>query len=79
MVDAWNALDVLCRDTKSLVEMAEEAKEASFEAEVSRDIEKLYAGIENLELKNMLSGPDDEKNAFLTITLEPAAPKLRLG
>ena len=66
-VDAWNTLDVLCRDTKSLVEMAEEAKETSFEAEVSRDIEKLHAGIENLELKNMFSGPDDEKNAFLTI------------
>jgi len=47
--------------------MAEEAQETSFEAEAKRDIEKLSADIENLELKNMLSGPDDEKNAFLTI------------
>lgn len=65
--DAWNVLDVLCRDSKSLIEMAEEAQETSFEGEISRDIEKLRIGIENLELKNMLSGPDDEKNAFLTI------------
>jgi peptide chain release factor 2 len=63
----WNALDALCRDTASLIEMAEEAQENSFEQEVSRDIEKLRSGIGNLELKNMLSGPDDEKNAFLTI------------
>jgi peptide chain release factor 2 len=66
-LDAWNALDTLCRDTKSLIEMAEEAQEVSFEAEAKRDIEKLGANVENLELKNMLSGQDDEKNAFLTI------------
>jgi peptide chain release factor 2 len=66
-IDAWNALDALCRDTKSLIEMAEEAQETSYEAEAGRDIETLRSGVENLELKNMLSGPDDEKNAFLTI------------
>ncbi|MGD0590055.1 MAG: peptide chain release factor 2 [Bacteroidota bacterium] len=65
--DAWNSLHVLYRDTKSLIDMAEEAQEVSFEKEVERDIEKLYVEIENLELKNMLSGPDDEKNAILTI------------
>jgi peptide chain release factor 2 len=47
--------------------MAEEAQEVSFENEVDRDIEILRSQIENLELKNMLSGPDDEKNAILTI------------
>jgi peptide chain release factor 2 len=47
--------------------MAEEAQEVSFEKEVDRDIEILRSQIENLELKNMLSGPDDEKNAILTI------------
>jgi len=66
-IDAWNSLDVLYRDTKSLIEMAEEAQEVSFEKEVEHDIEKFHIEIENLELKNMLSGPDDEKNAILTI------------
>jgi peptide chain release factor 2 len=66
-IDAWNSLDVLYRDTKSLLEMAEEAQELSFEKEVVRDIDKLHVEIENLELKNMLSGPDDAKNAILTI------------
>ncbi len=66
-IDAWNTLDMLCKDTWSLMEMAEEAGETSFEAEIKRDIDKLRVGIENLELKNMLSGQDDEKNAILTI------------
>jgi peptide chain release factor 2 len=66
-IDAWNSLDVLCRDAASLIQMAEEAQEASFEKEIERDIEKLHVEIENLELKNMLSGQDDEKNAILTI------------
>jgi peptide chain release factor 2 len=47
--------------------MAEEAQEESFEKEIERDIDKLRIEIENLELKNMLSGPDDGKNALLTI------------
>jgi len=47
--------------------MAEESQEVSFEKEVVRDIEKLHIEIGNLELKNMLSGPDDAKNAILTI------------
>jgi peptide chain release factor 2 len=58
---------VLYRDTKSLIEIAEEAQEVSFEKEVVQDIEKLHVEIDNLELKNMLSGPDDTKNAILTI------------
>jgi peptide chain release factor 2 len=66
-IDAWNAIDILCRDTRSLIEMAEEAEEAGLDAEIVRDIQKIKTGVENLELKNMLSGPDDEKNAFLTI------------
>ncbi len=65
--DAWNSINALFNDTKSLVEMAEESQEVSFEKEIVRDIEKLHAEIENLELKNMLSGPDDAKNAILTI------------
>jgi peptide chain release factor 2 len=65
--ESWSSLNTLCRDTASLIEMAEEAGETSFETEIKGDIEKLRAGINDLELKNMLSGPDDEKNALLTI------------
>jgi peptide chain release factor 2 len=66
-VSSWNAFDVLCKDTASMIEMAIEAQETDLEVEIGRDIAKLKVEIENLELKNMLSGSDDEKNAFLTI------------
>jgi peptide chain release factor 2 len=66
-IDAWNSVNTLYNDSKSLMEMAEESQEVSFEKEVVRDIEKLHIEIGNLELKNMLSGPDDAKNAILTI------------
>jgi peptide chain release factor 2 len=66
-IDAWNSISALYNDTKSLMEMAEESQEVSFEKEVVRDIEKLQIEIGNLELKNMLSGADDAKNAILTI------------
>jgi peptide chain release factor 2 len=66
-IDGWSSLDTLCNDTLSLIDMAEEAQEESFETEITKDLEKLRIEIESLELKNMLSGPDDEKNAILTI------------
>jgi peptide chain release factor 2 len=66
-IDSWKALDILYKDTESLIGIAEEANEESFEVEVIKDLEKLNSDIENLELKNMLSGIDDEKNAILTI------------
>jgi peptide chain release factor 2 len=36
-------------------------------AELEKDIEKLEAEVDDLELRNMLHDPDDEKNAILTI------------
>jgi peptide chain release factor 2 len=55
---------MLSLDTGSLIDMAEEARDTRLESEIERDIEKLQ---KEIELKNMLSGPDDEKNALLMI------------
>jgi peptide chain release factor 2 len=66
-IDSWNSLESLGRDTKALIDLAEEANDASIEAEIAKDIEKLRSGIDTLELRNMLGGPDDAKNALLTI------------
>jgi peptide chain release factor 2 len=60
-------LDVLANDTVALIELAEESNDFSLEPEIQRDLQKLQAEIESLELKNMLSGPDDGRNALLTI------------
>jgi peptide chain release factor 2 len=66
-IDAWNALENLRRDTVALIELAEDANDTSVEDEISKDIDRLRGEIDTLELRNMLSGPDDEKNALLTI------------
>jgi peptide chain release factor 2 len=66
-VEGWEKLNRLAEDTQALIELAEESNEKGFEGEISGDIKKLDSGIERLELKNMLGGVDDSKNALLTI------------
>jgi len=66
-IDVWKELDRLARDTGSLVELAEETNEQGIDKELEKDLDKIAKGISQLELRNMLSGPDDEKSAILTI------------
>ncbi len=54
-------------DTRALIELAEEAGEESYEAELNEELRHLAALLENLELRNVLTDPDDERNAILTI------------
>jgi len=56
-------LNRLAGDAAALIELAEESQEAGMGPEILRDIEKLEQDAESVELRNMLSGPDDEKNA----------------
>jgi peptide chain release factor 2 len=66
-VDAWEALRRMLEDAGSMIELAEEAGETSFEADVTRELDAVGSGIDELEFRNMLSGEDDERNALLTI------------
>jgi peptide chain release factor 2 len=66
-IDAWGALNTLAEDTGMLLELAEEGNESNVADEIGKDLEKLDSEIERLELKNMLSGIDDAKNALLII------------
>jgi len=50
-----------------LIELAEESNEKDVVEEIVNDLKKLEQEIGSLELKNMLGGVDDEKNALLTI------------
>jgi len=50
-----------------LIELAEESNEKNVVGEIVSDMKRLEEEIEALELKNMLGGVDDEKNALLTI------------
>ncbi len=66
-IDAWGTLNTLAEDTGMLLELAEEGNENNVADEIGKDLEKLDSEIERLELKNMLSGIDDAKNALLII------------
>ena len=66
-VEGWSSLHQLAQDTAGMIELAAAENEPGVEAALQQDIEKIAKGIERLELKNMLSGVDDEKNALLTI------------
>jgi peptide chain release factor 2 len=50
-----------------LIELAVESNEKDVVEEIVNDLKKLDQEIGSLELKNMLGGVDDEKNALLTI------------
>ena len=66
-VDAWEALRRMLEDAGSMIELGEEAGDPSFESEVTRELDAVGSGIDELEFRNMLSGEDDERNALLTI------------
>lgn len=61
MAEALGAVE----DLAAMIEMAEE--DASFEAELISEIERLEKSVEQLELKTLLSGPHDASGAIMTI------------
>ncbi|MBI5464247.1 MAG: peptide chain release factor 2, partial [Ignavibacteriales bacterium] len=66
-IESWRRLKAQTDDAVALIQLAEEANESAMEAEIVREVEKLTVGIDQLELRNMLSAPDDERGALLTI------------
>jgi len=66
-VDGWKAAQKAVEDAGTMIQLAEEMDDASMEADVIGEITRAKDIINNLELKNILSGPDDHRNAILTI------------
>lgn len=66
-IEGWKKIDALIRDTATFIELAEESNEKGIEEEITRDLQKVEKEINDLEFRNMLSGPDDERNALLVI------------
>ena len=63
----WKNADMAVQDAKVLIEMANEENDSSLEEEIVQTIKKSETLIEDLEIRNMLSGKDDDRNAQLTI------------
>ena len=66
-IDAWSAIARTLEDAQSLVELAEESGESSYEGEINAELQAVRTGMEDLEFKNMLSGEDDHRNCILVI------------
>lgn len=66
-VEPWDGLLARVRELGELAELLELEPDAAVEEEFRAEIERLNGDIESLELRAMLSGPDDSRDALLTI------------
>ncbi len=65
-LDSWDAIRDRAEDIQVLMELAEE-EEDDLSDDISLESKYLMKQVEALEVKRMLSGPDDHRNAILTI------------
>ena len=65
-VNAWKQLKRLADDVETLLELADE-EDADLDAEIESEAVRLEKSLDGLEMRRMLSGEDDHRNAILTI------------
>lgn len=66
-LNAWRNLKRRADDVETLVLLAEEEDDADLAAEIESEASELEATLDALELRSMLRGPDDQRNAIVTI------------
>lgn len=66
-INDFNKLVAHLSDTNTLFELAKEEEDENILKEIVSEIPTLVKNAEELELKKMLGGPDDHKNAIMTI------------
>lgn len=66
-IRAWRSLQEEARSLQELAEMAEAEEETSLEEALRRDLEALWARLDALEFRRLLSGPYDERDAILAV------------
>ncbi len=65
-LDAWETLKRQAEDVETLLLLSDE-EDADLSAEIEAEVGRLERNLEALEFRNMLSDPDDVRNAILTI------------
>ncbi len=66
-VNLWRDIDQKARSLDEYMQLAEMENDESLLEEIQKELISLNTSIEAAELKNMLSGKDDNKNCILTI------------
>ncbi len=67
IVESWEKLKEQEENLRVLLELADESGDEDLEQEFKKELEEFRTQVEDLELKSILGGPDDPKNAILTI------------
>jgi peptide chain release factor 2 len=67
VVEPWQTLQAKAAELTELAELLEDEADEALEAEWRGEVERLAAEVDRLELRVMLSGEDDERDALLTI------------
>ncbi len=66
-VELQQNVETACEDIKELIVLAQDEGDEKIASEIANDIKKLEKDIRSLELRKMLGGQADDKNAILTI------------
>lgn len=66
-VDEWNDLKDKAESLDEFIQLAELEKDESLTEEIQSELQNLQKIIDDLELKSMLSGKDDDRDCILTI------------
>lgn len=66
-VNCYQETHSLIVEAEVLINLAEEEKDETLETEINSEIEKAEKSLADLEIRNLLSGHDDKRNAILTI------------
>ncbi len=66
-IEGWENLQKRLEEQALMLELAEAEEELSVAEEIASALTRLERDVAQTELSRMLSGPDDEKNAILTI------------
>lgn len=67
VIEPVRGLQEMVGDVGALAELAQEEDDEETLQELERDMERVSAVLERVEFEAMLSGPDDHRNAFLSI------------
>lgn len=66
-VEPWEALQDKSEELRAIAELLEAGDDEELEAEFVRGIQSMRSGLESLELKTMLQGEDDHREAIVTV------------
>ena len=66
-INPWSSLDSRVAELAALVELLEEEEDAELGAEFARGLSSVEKDVEVLEVRTMLQGDDDHRDAIVTI------------